>query len=92
MQRYAITGEVFAFNNFLVAALVHQLVYYWYAPTDTKAFAGALLCGIAMSNQVGAHPHASPHARTGGWVKGGSRCRRRAPTRFDSRTHGRVGG
>jgi hypothetical protein len=48
---YSITGEVFALNNLLVAALLHQLVLFDRAPTVSLAWRGAVLAGLALANQ-----------------------------------------
>ena len=48
---YSITGEVFAFNNFLVAALIYQLIRFHATPSLGRGCGGALICGLALSNQ-----------------------------------------
>lgn len=42
---------MFAFNNFLVAALIYQLVRFHNNPSLGRGCAGALICGLALSNQ-----------------------------------------
>ena len=48
---YSITGEVFALNNLLVAALLYQLVRYCREPCRSRACLLAFSSGLALSNQ-----------------------------------------
>ncbi|KAG5193112.1 hypothetical protein JKP88DRAFT_240753 [Tribonema minus] len=49
--QYAVTAEVFALNNLFAAALLRAALAHARAPTWRGAAAGALLCGLALTNQ-----------------------------------------
>jgi len=49
--QYAITAEVFALNNLFTATLLYLVVRFSHSRSMPIAYMGALVCGLALSNQ-----------------------------------------
>lgn len=79
MWQYSVTAEVFALNNFLLALLCFLAVRFSFHRKLIYAAEGALVCGLALSNQHTAVLFVAPLAS---WVAiqlVTSRCRSHAP-------------
>lgn len=63
--QYSVTAEVFALNNFLLSLLCSLTVRFSFRRDLTTAMAGALVSGLALSNQHTAVLYVAPLA---GWV------------------------